>query len=84
MDEDGKTALHWAVCQGHAEATILLLERNADPNALDNVGLCYDRAWIEPMCRSTPILHAAQNGNLKCAKVSDNLHGSSSVTIGTA
>lgn len=37
-DENGCTALHYAVTLGHADATYLLLELGADPNRQDRKG----------------------------------------------
>ena len=38
MDNDGKTPLHHAASDGHAEMVELLLERGAHINARDNYG----------------------------------------------
>lgn len=37
-DSNGCTALHYAVTLGHADATYLLLDLNADPNRQDRKG----------------------------------------------
>lgn len=38
LDSNGCTALHYAVTLGHADATYLLLDLNADPNRQDRKG----------------------------------------------
>ncbi len=37
-DDDGRVALHAALAEGHRELAILLLERGANPHALDSKG----------------------------------------------
>ncbi|KAL1920213.1 uncharacterized protein VTP21DRAFT_1359 [Calcarisporiella thermophila] len=55
-DEDGTTALIYACCFGHLEATRLLLKSGANPNAKDNYG------W-------TPLVWAANNNHLEIARL---------------
>ena len=48
-DEQGRTALYWAVSQGFLTTVKALLSRNADPNIKDNFG-------------TTPLMIASKNG----------------------
>ncbi len=50
------TALHWAVERNLPKITKFLLENRTDPDAKDMIG-------------RTPLLLAAKNGHVVCAKV---------------
>ncbi|KAI8724317.1 hypothetical protein NCS52_00000500 [Fusarium sp. LHS14.1] len=54
-DEEGSTALHWAVAEGHEQTSSLLLENGADANSKDN----YDNTplhWAIPYAGITLLL----------------------------
>ncbi|EJD49471.1 ankyrin, partial [Auricularia subglabra TFB-10046 SS5] len=38
VDSDGRTVLHGAAKMGHTDAVAVLLEKGADPNAVDKKG----------------------------------------------
>ena len=62
LDNQGRTALHWSSCNGHASTIELLLQRNVDVNALEYENdRCtpLDLAIIENQLNCIDILFAA-------------------------
>ncbi|WP_442595574.1 M48 family metallopeptidase [Neobacillus sp. D3-1R] len=56
QDDEGSTALDWAIFNGHYEAFALLLEKGADPNTVDTYG-------------TTPLMNAVFNENVQMVEV---------------
>lgn len=56
QDEEGSTALDWAIFSGHYEAAELLLEKGADPNTVD-------------IYEATPLITAVFNENAEMVKL---------------
>ncbi|KAK4032427.1 ankyrin repeat-containing domain protein [Parachaetomium inaequale] len=69
VDEEGKTALAWAVLRGDMQTVQLLLERGADPNICDSNGdspLALCTHGREPLIMNSLVLAgAAFTGNLR-------------------
>jgi ankyrin repeat protein len=72
----GQTALHWAAAQSQPAMVKELLHHHADPNARStvNVSLSWRQVTAEPRAQArppgglTPLLYAARQGCLECAK----------------
>jgi ankyrin repeat protein len=71
----GQTALMWAVAQGHPEMARLLLEHGADVDARSTVNDWERMVTAEPRQKNlysggfTPLLYAARQGCVECARV---------------
>jgi uncharacterized protein len=72
----GQTALHWAAAQSQPAMVKELLRHHADPNARStvNVSLSWRQVTAEPRAQArppgglTPLLYAARQGCIECAK----------------
>ncbi len=70
----GQTALMWAVAQSHPEMVKLLLERGAEVDARSTVNEWERMVTAEPRQKNlmsggfTPLLYAARQGCLECAR----------------
>src|SRR6185437_9171426 len=70
----GQTALMWAAARGQPQMVKLLLEHHADPNARAYANLFRRQVTAEPRVQArpaggfTPLLYAARQGCIDCAK----------------
>ena len=71
----GQTALMWAVAQGHPAMVALLVEHGADVNARSTINnwqrqvTAEPRAIYRPAGGWTPLLYAAREGCVDCARI---------------
>jgi ankyrin repeat protein len=71
----GETALMWAAAEGHAEVVRMLIEHGANVNARSNQNQWARQATAEPrekwmpLGSLTPLMFAARQGCLECARI---------------